>query len=170
MAMEHPAQMRGRSLAVGSAQISLVCLSLLWDVGACALNSQILPAAGAQYNIAQSQTSRESSSSQKAHRKPSRPTTVPDETGPDPELSKAEELIQKQDYAGAEPLLRKVVADDPENYVAWFDLGFLENALGKPEDSIAAYRKSVAAKPDVFESNLNLGLQLAKSGNPEAER
>jgi tetratricopeptide (TPR) repeat protein len=78
-------------------------------------------------------------------------------------------MIQKQDYAGAEPLLRKVVADDPENYVAWFDLGFLQNALGKPDESIAAYRKSVAAKPDVFESNLNLGLQLAKSGNPEAE-
>ena len=38
------------------------------------------------------------------------------------------------------------------------------------DDSIAAYRKSVAAKPDVFESNLNLGLQLAKTGQPEAEQ
>jgi Flp pilus assembly protein TadD len=37
-------------------------------------------------------------------------------------------------------------------------------------ESIAAYRKSVAAKPDVFESNLNLGLQLAKSGQPDAEQ
>ena len=43
-------------------------------------------------------------------------------------------------------------------------------ALGKMDDSIAAYRKSVAAKPDVFESNLNLGLQLAKSGQPDAEQ
>jgi tetratricopeptide (TPR) repeat protein len=85
-----------------------------------------------------------------------------------PELTKAEELIQKRDYAGAEPLLRKVTADDPTNYVAWFDLGFTENGLGKVEDSIAAYRKSVEAKPDVFESNLNLGLQLAKTGSPEA--
>jgi tetratricopeptide (TPR) repeat protein len=120
--------------------------------------------------VVQSQTSGGSSSSQKSHRKPTRRTTVADEQGPDPELSKAEELIQKRDYAGAEPLLRKAIAEDPENYVAWFDLGFLQNALGKPEESIAAYRKSVAAKPDVFESNLNLGLQLAKSGQPEAER
>ena len=82
---------------------------------------------------------------------------------PPPELTKAEELIQKQDYAAAEPLLHKVVKSDPANYVAWFDLGFVENGLGKMDDSIAAYRKSVAAKPDVFESNLNLGLQLAKS-------
>ena len=39
---------------------------------------------------------------------------------------------------------------------------------GKVDDSIAAYRKSVTAKPDVFESNLNLGLQLAQTGQPDA--
>ena len=89
-----------------------------------------------------------------------------------PELAKAEALIQKQDYVGAEPLLRKVLegdaGNDPANYVAWFELGFVENGLGKRDESIAAYRKSVAAKPDVFESNLNLGLQLAKAGQPDA--
>ena len=105
------------------------------------------------------------SSGQKVHH-----TTVAEEEGPPPELSKAEELIQKQDYAAAEPLLRKVTNDDPTNYVAWFELGFVENGLGKRDDSIAAYRKSVAAKPDVFESNLNLGLQLAKAGQPDAEQ
>src|SRR5216684_5043414 len=87
-----------------------------------------------------------------------------------PELGQAEEAIQKQDYAAAEPLLQKVVDRDPNNYVAWFDLGFVENALGKVDASIASYRKSVAAKPDVFESNLNLGLQLAKTNQPEAEQ
>jgi tetratricopeptide (TPR) repeat protein len=79
-------------------------------------------------------------------------------------------LIQKQDYAAAVPLLQNVASSDPGNYVVWFDLGFAENGLGKTEDSIAAYRKSVAAKPDVFESNLNLGLQLAKSGQGDAEQ
>ena len=62
----------------------------------------------------------------------------------------AEEAIQKQDYVAAEPLLQKVVDRDPNNYVAWFDLGFVQNALGKVDGSIAAYRKSVAAKPDVL--------------------
>ncbi len=83
-------------------------------------------------------------------------TTVAEEVAPRPELTRAENLIDKHDYAGAEPLLRKVTGDDPANYVAWFELGFVENGLGKVGDSIAAYRKSVAAKPDVFESNLNL--------------
>jgi Flp pilus assembly protein TadD len=117
----------------------------------------------------QSQTSGSSSST---HRKTNsgHHTRVAEEIGPSPELTKAEDLIQKKDYGSAEPLLRKVVDNDPSNYEAWFDLGFVENGLGKVEDSIAAYRKSVAAKPDVFESNLNLGLQLAKSGQGDAEQ
>jgi len=81
-----------------------------------------------------------------------------------PELTQAESAIEKRDYASAEPLLKKVVAADPTNFQAWFDLGFVYNGLGNTENSIAAYRKSVAAKPDVFESNLNLGLMLAKTG------
>ncbi len=96
---------------------------------------------------------------------------VPDEdsvTQP-AELTAAEAAIEKKNYSAAEPLLRKLLEHDPASYVAWFDLGFVENALGKVDDSIAAYRKAVAAKPDVFESNLNLGLQLAKTGQPEAE-
>ena len=95
---------------------------------------------------------------------------VEEEVAPPPELTKAEALIQKQDYAAAEPLLRKAVEADPSSYVGWFDLGFVENKLDKMDDSIAAYRKSVAAKPDVFESNLNLGIQLAKTGQPDAEQ
>jgi tetratricopeptide (TPR) repeat protein len=95
---------------------------------------------------------------------------VPAESSEAPELAGAEDAIQKQDYASAELLLHKLLDRDPANYVAWFDLGFVENALGKLDDSIAAYRKSVAAKPDVFESNLNLGLQLAKSNQPDAEQ
>jgi tetratricopeptide (TPR) repeat protein len=87
-----------------------------------------------------------------------------------PELTQAEAAIEKKDYAAAEPLLKKVVADAPSNYVAWFDLGFVYNALGNSAEAIAAYRKSVDAKPDVFESNLNLGLLLARAGQPEAER
>ena len=93
-----------------------------------------------------------------------------------PEIAQAEYAIQKNDFAGAETLLKKAVESDPANkdaawrYQAWFDLGFVLNRLGRTDDSIAAYRKSVAAKPDVFESNLNLGLMLARAHDPEAEK
>lgn len=87
-----------------------------------------------------------------------------------PELVQAENDIEKKDYGAAKPLLQKVVGDDPKNYEAWFDLGFVNNAQGDLAESIAAYRKSVAAKADVFESNLNLGISLAKAGQPDAEQ
>ena len=117
-----------------------------------------------------SQTQAQDSSSAPHRKSSAHHTKVAEEDSPPPELTKAEEFIQKKDYASAEPLLLKVVSTDPSNYEAWFDLGFAENALGNINASIAAYGKSVAAKPDVFESNLNLGLQLAKNGQPEAEQ
>ncbi|MGH9495505.1 MAG: tetratricopeptide repeat protein [Candidatus Sulfotelmatobacter sp.] len=111
-------------------------------------------------------------SSSSTHRKSgsTRHTTVAEADDPSPELTKAESLIQKQDFAGAELLLRKLVEHDPDDYVAWFDLGFVKNAMDNTEESIAAYRKSVAANPTIFESNLNLGLQLARVGKPDAEQ
>jgi tetratricopeptide (TPR) repeat protein len=93
---------------------------------------------------------------------------IEDQSQP-PEMAQAETALEKKDYATAEPLLKKVLAAQPASYQAWFDLGFLYNALGKTDDSIAAYRQSVSAKPDVFESNLNLGLMLAKSKQLGAE-
>ncbi len=84
------------------------------------------------------------------------------------ELTQAENDIEKRDYGSAEPLLQKITTSDPSNYQAWFDLGFAENGLGKTQEAISAYHKAVAAKPDVFESNLNLGLMLAKTGSPDA--
>jgi Flp pilus assembly protein TadD len=85
------------------------------------------------------------------------------------EIAQAEDAIQKNDFAVAETLLKKALAKDANNYQAWFDLGFVLNRLARTDESIAAYRNSVAAKPDVFESNLNLGLMLARSKSPEAE-
>lgn len=60
-----------------------------------------------------------------------RHTRVVEQGSQPPELTQAEDAIQKRDYPTAEPLLRQVVDRDPSNYVAWFDLGFLENAVGK---------------------------------------
>jgi tetratricopeptide (TPR) repeat protein len=116
-----------------------------------------------------SQSSSPSSTSSGTHPKTHR-VQVPDEDAAQPaELTQAEAAIEKKQYVAAQALLHKFLERNPANYVAWFDLGFTENALGNVDASIAAYRKSVAAKPDVFESNLNLGLQLAKTSQPEAE-
>src|SRR5260370_7980144 len=111
------------------------------------------------------QSSPQSSSKSQGHRS-GHHVQVPVEDSQPEELTQAETAIEKENYAAAEPLLRKLVERQPANYVAWFDLGFVENSLGRLDDSISAYRKSVAAKPDVFESNLNLDLHLAKTAHP----
>jgi len=48
-----------------------------------------------------------------------------------PELTQAEDALEKRDFSTAQPLLEKVVAANAANYQAWFDLGFLYNAQGK---------------------------------------
>src|SRR5215469_10371089 len=94
------------------------------------------------------------------------------------QLEQAESAIEKKDYSTALPLLQGIVGENngapagpgANNYQAWYDLGYVYNAMGQTDSSIAAYRKSVVAKGDVFESNLNLGLMLAKKGDPEAAK
>jgi tetratricopeptide (TPR) repeat protein len=85
-------------------------------------------------------------------------------------LRTAEAAIDKQDYDTAEKSLRDVLSEDGKSYRAWFDLAFVLNAKGRTAESIEAYRKAVAANPTIFESNLNLGLMLARNGDPEAEK
>src|ERR1700686_970049 len=64
-----------------------------------------------------------------------------------PEIARAEDAIQKSDFTAAEPLLKKALEKDPNNFQAWFDLGFVLNHLGHSDESITAYPKSVASKP-----------------------
>src|ERR1041384_869253 len=88
----------------------------------------------------------------------------------DDALSRAEAAIDKKDFTAAEEALQQSVKSDTANFRAWYDLGFVYSATNRQPEAIEAYRKSVAAKPDVFESNLNLGLILAQSGDASAER
>lgn len=84
-----------------------------------------------------------------------------------PQVEQAEAAIEKRDFAAAEPLLTKAVADDPKDYRAWYDLGYVYGSTGRKPEQIDAYRRAVAAKPDVFESNLVLGLALLAANDPE---
>jgi tetratricopeptide (TPR) repeat protein len=86
------------------------------------------------------------------------------------EVASAEDAMAKKDFAAAEKTLVEVTAKDGNNYRAWFDLGYVYNATDRPQQAIDAYRKSVAANPTVFEATLNLGIMLARAGDPDAEK
>src|SRR6476646_6407324 len=80
-------------------------------------------------------------------------------------LKEAESLLQKQQYQQAEEKLQTIVTQQPENPQAWFDLGFAQSHQGKTTEAIAAYKKATQLDPKWFESQQNLGLALAKSGD-----
>jgi len=98
-----------------------------------------------------------------------RHTRVPtEESASSAAVTQAEAAIEKKDYATAEQRLNEAVAKNPTDYQAWYDLGYVFSATGRKAEAIEAYRKSVTAKPDVFESNLNLGTLLAATHQPDA--
>lgn len=84
-----------------------------------------------------------------------------------PEIEQAETAMEKQDYITAETMLLKALDSNPNAYRAWFDLGYIYTATEHVPEAVVAYRKSVEAKPDVFESNLNLGILLARQGDSD---
>jgi tetratricopeptide (TPR) repeat protein len=90
-----------------------------------------------------------------------------EENAVSPQVEQAEAAIEKRDFAAAEPLLAKAVAGNPKDYRAWYDLGYVYGSTGRKLEQIDAYRKAVAAKPDVFESNFVLGLALLAASDPE---
>ena len=106
-----------------------------------------------------------------AHAQESKPTvrhhriaeTEPDDTS-SPEVDQAETAMQHNDFATAESLLLKAVAAKPGDYRAWFDLGYVYNTTNRlPEATNPIVRLSQPSR--TFESNLNLGLLLARQGN-----
>ena len=82
-----------------------------------------------------------------------------------PDVIEAEKALDKKDYAQAEKLLSSASTTSPNHYRVWFDLGALYSLTDRKPQAIDAYKKCVEIKPDVFESNLNLGLLLASSGS-----
>ena len=99
------------------------------------------------------------------------PTTAPRAQAADPDytpaLADAETALDKKNYARAEKLLKQVLAENSKNPRAWFYLGSVYAATDRKAEAIGALEKSVALKPKVFESNLNLGLLLASAGKNE---
>lgn len=87
------------------------------------------------------------------------------------DYSKAVDLIDDDDYAGAIPLLEKVVAMEPTNADAFNYLGYANRKLGKHTEALGYYQKALALKPNHLGANEYLGeLYLEMKLLPEAEQ
>lgn len=86
-----------------------------------------------------------------------------------PELAKAEEAIRKNDYASAEPLLLTETKNNPQDFRAWYDLGFVYAQTNRQDEAVKAFRKSIAIDPSIEQPQAALGTLLVQLGrNDEA--
>lgn len=79
-------------------------------------------------------------------------------------LRHAEELLERNDFKAAEPVLADLVKADPGNARLLFDLGFTEEHNGEDAAATANYTAAVAADPSMAEPQVALGLQNARAG------
>jgi tetratricopeptide (TPR) repeat protein len=84
------------------------------------------------------------------------------------ELTAAGAALQAGNYAAAAGLLEKVVAADPGDYRARFNLAFAYSELKRDQDAIDQYTKVVEQQPDLVPARLNLGLLLLRQNKPAA--
>jgi Flp pilus assembly protein TadD len=85
-------------------------------------------------------------------------------------IVRAENAMDQQQWSEAEAILRKLVAANAKDARAWFDLGYVMHAQQNYAAAILAYRSAVAAQPESFECNLNLGMMLAHENHPDASK
>ena len=77
--------------------------------------------------------------------------------------------LESGEYSTAAEAFRKVVAADPSDYGAHFNLALAYGFLGRDEDGIAEYRKALELKPGLYEAELNCGMLLLRRKDAAAE-
>ena len=83
-------------------------------------------------------------------------------------LAKAEEAIEKEDFATAARLLDEYLAQKPDDARAHFQLGYACTALQQNEKAKTHYQRAVELDPKLAAGHLNLGLVLLEQSPREA--
>jgi tetratricopeptide (TPR) repeat protein len=66
--------------------------------------------------------------------------------------------LDQKDYQQAEQIFSKLVAADPKDYSALFNLALAESALKQDDQAVNHYQQVLALKPGLYEAELNLGI------------
>lgn len=85
----------------------------------------------------------------------------------DPNYVDAKKLIDTGNFAGAVPLLEKVVSTDPKNADAFNYLGYSQRKSGNKEGALTSYRKALALVPEHRGANEYLGELYLEMGELE---
>jgi len=77
-------------------------------------------------------------------------------------LERAMDLLNQGKFEDARPILEEIVADNPRDWTALYNLGMCFTELGYPERAIKALEQSVKYKPDHSNSYVALGVAHSK--------
>ena len=80
-----------------------------------------------------------------------------------PLLQKANDAIDKMEFAAALDPLQKYIAQRPDDPYAHFQLGYAFVGLKRPEDAKTQFLRAIALDPKMAAAHLNLGLLLMDS-------
>ena len=78
---------------------------------------------------------------------------------------KAAKAFAAQDWAGARKAYREMLEVDPENSLAWANLGAVEQQAGQIQAAVDCFEKSVGFNSDLVQSWLALGQLYAARGD-----
>jgi tetratricopeptide (TPR) repeat protein len=81
-------------------------------------------------------------------------------------LLSAEEAIGSRDFVTAETLLKQELAANPQDFRAYYDLGFVYQNTGREQEAVAAYKKSIAIDGTVAETHSAIGSLLQRLDRP----
>jgi tetratricopeptide (TPR) repeat protein len=94
------------------------------------------------------------------------------------EVNRASAMIVRGDYAAAEPLLRRAVADAPNDPYAYFNLASVLRATGRDDEAIENYRRAqklfetkgprANGPSDISNCLYGIALALEGTGDPQA--
>ncbi|MDB6073897.1 MAG: nrfG [Verrucomicrobiaceae bacterium] len=78
---------------------------------------------------------------------------------------RAARAFSKQDWPGARKAYREMLQSDPENALAWANLGAVEQQAGGRDAAAACFEASVRFNPKLAQSWLSLGLLYSGKGD-----
>ena len=76
----------------------------------------------------------------------------------------AMELMEKGNYSGAAELLERVVEREPQNDVAWYQLGVARAAMGRHDKAVEAFERTVELSPNHAAAWRDLGASCLSLG------
>lgn len=76
------------------------------------------------------------------------------------------DALKHQDYRQAQRVFSKLVADDPKDYAAYFNLALAETGLNQDDQATEHYKQVLLLKPGLYEAELNLGILYLRNRRP----